>query len=188
MILINLKESGFFVQPARTNETKHGSSRIQSQNPIRLSQSCTVSPWTPPKLKNFSITASPKRISAGPMLIQLTALWLRRLWPKLARDPKYLGAQIGLISVLHTWGQNLLHHPHLHCIVPGGGLSLDGRRWFNSKKKFFIPVKVLSRKFRGKFLALFKQAVQNGEIKFLACSTLPRALYSPGGDYKQPVC
>src|SRR5690554_7586838 len=100
------------------------------------------------------------------MLIQLTALWLRRLWPKLARDPKYLGAQIGLISVLHTWGQNLLHHPHLHCIVPGGGLSLDGRRWFNSKKKFFIPVKVLSRKFRGKFLALFKQAVQNGEITF----------------------
>src|SRR5690554_2821839 len=85
---------------------------------------------------------------------------------ELARDPKYLGAQIGLISVLHTWGQNLLHHPHLHCIVPGGGLSLDGRRWINSKKKFFILVKVLSRKFCGKFLALFKQAVQNGEITF----------------------
>src|SRR5690554_7362184 len=132
----------------------------------KISLNDLLSPWAPPKLKNFSIIASPKRISAGPMLIQLTALWLRRLWPKLARDPKYLGAQIGLISVLHTWGQNLLHHPHLHCIVPGGGLSLDGRRWINSKKKFFIPIKVLSRKFRGKFLALFKQAVQNGEITF----------------------
>ncbi|QSO52865.1 IS91 family transposase [Alicyclobacillus curvatus] len=76
---------------------------------------------------------------------------------ELAADPKYLGAQIGFTGVLHTWGQNLMHHPHLHCIVPGGGLASNGK-WVNSRKKFFIPVKVLSRKFRGKFLHYLKQA------------------------------
>ncbi len=74
----------------------------------------------------------------------------------LASDKKYLGAKIGFSSVLHTWGQNLMHHPHIHCIVPGGGLSSIGK-WVNSRKKFFIPVKVLSRKFRGKFLYYLKQ-------------------------------
>lgn len=76
---------------------------------------------------------------------------------ELASDKKYLGAQIGITEVLHTWGQNLVHHPHVHCIVPGGGLDSFGR-WVNSRKKFFIPVKVLSRKFRGKFLYYLKQA------------------------------
>lgn len=85
---------------------------------------------------------------------------------ELAIDPKYLGAQIGFISVLHTWGQNLMDHPHLHCIVPGGGLSLDGTHWMNSRKKFFIPVKVLSKKFRGKFLAYLKEAYGNNKLKF----------------------
>lgn len=65
---------------------------------------------------------------------------------ELAKDQKYLGAQIGITALLHTWGQNLMFHPHLHCIVPSGGLSLDGVRWVNSRKKFFIPVKVLSKK------------------------------------------
>jgi len=72
---------------------------------------------------------------------------------ELAGNPKYLGAKIGLITVLHTWGQNLMDYPHLHCVVPGGGLTPEGY-WRRSRKKFFIPVKVLSRKFRGKFLAL----------------------------------
>lgn len=85
---------------------------------------------------------------------------------ELSRDPKYLGAEIGIISVLHTWGQNLMDHPHVHCIVPGGGLSFDGTRFVPSRKKFFIPVKVLSRKFRGKFLAFLKEAYQNGELRF----------------------
>ena len=85
---------------------------------------------------------------------------------ELSRDPKYLGAEIGFISVLHTWGQNLIDHPHLHCIVPGGGLSFDGKRFIPSRKKFFIPVKVLSRKFRGKFLAFLKEAFQNRELLF----------------------
>lgn len=76
---------------------------------------------------------------------------------ELASDKKYLGGKIGFTSILHTWGQNLMHHPHIHCIVPGGGLNSIGK-WINSRKKFFLPVKVLSRKFRGKFLYYFKQA------------------------------
>ena len=75
---------------------------------------------------------------------------------ELAEDKKYLGAQIGFMEVLHTWGQTLVYHPHIHTIVPAGGIDKIGK-WRNSKKKFFIPVKVLSRKFRGKFLYYLKQ-------------------------------
>ena len=71
---------------------------------------------------------------------------------ELANYPKYLGARIGAIGILHTWGQNLMDHPHVHCIVTGGGLSSDGSRWISSKKRFFIHVKVMSAVFRGKFL------------------------------------
>lgn len=85
---------------------------------------------------------------------------------ELAKDPKYLGAQTGVTAVLHTWGQNLSFHPHVHCMVPGGGLSLDGMRFISSSKKFFIPVKVLSRKFRGKLLFHLKQAWDEGKLKF----------------------
>jgi predicted Zn-ribbon and HTH transcriptional regulator len=74
---------------------------------------------------------------------------------ELARDKKYLGASIAHTAVLHTWGQNLCFHPHIHCIVPSGGLTALGK-WQPSRKKFFLPVRVLSRKFRGKFLALLK--------------------------------
>ena len=85
---------------------------------------------------------------------------------QIAADPKHLGARIGGLLVLHTWGQNLEHHPHLHGIVPGGGISLDGTRWIHSRPNFFLPVKVLSRVFRGKFLAGLRQAWQHGELKF----------------------
>jgi len=85
---------------------------------------------------------------------------------ELAKDPKHLGAQIGVTSVLHTWGQNLCFHPHVHCIVPGGGLSNDGLRFVRSGKKFFLPVKALSKKFRGKFLYLLKQAYFDGKLNF----------------------
>jgi hypothetical protein len=85
---------------------------------------------------------------------------------ELAKDKKYLGANIGFTSLLHTWGQNLMNHPHIHCIVPSGGLSLDGSRWISSRKKFFIPVKVLSAKFRGKFLFYFKQLCSENKIVF----------------------
>src|SRR6266542_4135131 len=70
----------------------------------------------------------------------------------IAADPKHLGASIGVTAVLHTWGQNLQHHPHVHCIVPGGGLSPDGQRWIACKPSFFLPVRVLSRLFRRLFL------------------------------------
>lgn len=85
---------------------------------------------------------------------------------ELAKDKKYLGADIGFTSILHTWGQNLMNHPHIHCIVPGGGLSLDKTKWIKSKKKFFIPVKVLSRKFRGKFLYYLNKLYLNNKLTF----------------------
>lgn len=85
---------------------------------------------------------------------------------QLAKDRRYLGAEIGFIAMLHTWSQTLIDHPHLHCIVTGGGLSLDGQRWISSKKGFFIPVKVLSRLFRGKFLAGLKKLYEAGKLKF----------------------
>jgi hypothetical protein len=75
---------------------------------------------------------------------------------ELCADKKYLGARPGITTVLHTWGQNLMYHPHIHCIVTGGGLTNDGK-WQASRKKFFLPVKVLSRKFRGKLLFFLKQ-------------------------------
>jgi hypothetical protein len=85
---------------------------------------------------------------------------------KLALDPKFLGAQIGVTMVLHTWGQNLSFHPHVHCIVPGGGLSPSGCSFVRSKKKFFIPVRVLSKVFRGILLSLLKKAFEQQQINF----------------------
>ena len=85
---------------------------------------------------------------------------------ELAADPKLLGVKTGLISVLHTWGQNLMYHPHLHCIVPGGGLSAEGNRWISSRKSYFLPVQVLSALFRGKFLNLLNSAFHKGELRF----------------------
>ena len=85
---------------------------------------------------------------------------------ELASDPKHLGVQIGFISILHTWGQNLMDHPHIHCIVTGGGLSRDATRWLSFRKRFFIPVKVLSRLFRGKVLFYLKRSWEKGELKF----------------------
>lgn len=76
---------------------------------------------------------------------------------ELASDLRHLGAQPGITAVLHTWGQNLLFHPHLHCVVTGGGLSPDGQRWISTRPGYFLPVQVLSRLFRGKFLARLKQ-------------------------------
>ena len=84
---------------------------------------------------------------------------------ELCADKKYLGANIGFTSVLHTWGQNLMHHPHIHFIVPGGGINSLGK-WVDSKNKFFIPVKVLSRKFRGKFLYYLRKAFDSGKLNF----------------------
>ncbi len=84
----------------------------------------------------------------------------------IAADPKHLGAQIGFLAVLHTWGQNLHLHPHVHCVVPGGGISPDGSQWINCRKSFFLPVRVLSRLFRKKFLVNLRKAFQKGKLKF----------------------
>jgi len=85
---------------------------------------------------------------------------------ELAANPKHLGAAIGFISILHTWGQNLMEHPHIHCIVTGGGLSHDGRKWKTCKNDFFLPVKVMSKLFRGKFLDCLKQSRTANELVF----------------------
>jgi Putative transposase len=84
----------------------------------------------------------------------------------LAGDPKHLGAEIGLLTVLHTWGQTLTHRPHVHCVVPGGGLSLDGKRWIACRPNFFLPVHALSRLFRRLFLAGLEAAFRNGDLRF----------------------
>lgn len=84
----------------------------------------------------------------------------------IAGDPKHLGAGIGFFSVLHTWGQNLLHHPHVHCVVPGGGLSSDQQRWIACRPGFFLPVRVLSRLFRRLFLEQLQKAFDQGQLQF----------------------
>lgn len=84
----------------------------------------------------------------------------------IAHDPKHLGAELGFFAVLHTWGQNLLHHPHLHCVVPGGGLSPDGQRWIACRPGFFLPVRVLSRLFRRLFLEALHQAFAQHQLQF----------------------
>lgn len=89
-----------------------------------------------------------------------------------AADPKHLGAQIGCLMVLHTWGQNLMHHPHVHCVVTGGGIAPDGSRWVpcrrsrRSQRPFLIDVKILSRVFRGKFIDFLKRAYSSGRLHF----------------------
>jgi hypothetical protein len=83
---------------------------------------------------------------------------------EVARDPRHLGAEIGFFSVLHTWSQKLTLHPHVHCVIPAGGLSLDRTHWVKSQNRFFLPLKVLSRVFRGKFVAGLRQAFQNGQL------------------------
>jgi hypothetical protein len=85
---------------------------------------------------------------------------------QIAADPKHLGAEIGFLAVLHTWGQDLRHHPHVHCVVPGGGPSPDGTRWIACRPGFFLPVRVLSRLFRGKFLTLLRAAFGQGKLSF----------------------
>ncbi|MCX7249873.1 MAG: IS91 family transposase, partial [Burkholderiales bacterium] len=96
------------------------------------------------------------------ILFRATAETLRTI----AGDPKHLGAEIGFIAILHTWGQNLLHHPHLHCVVPGGGIGPNGERWVSCRPGFFLPVRVLSRLFRRLFLAQLQLAFDQDELQF----------------------
>ncbi len=84
----------------------------------------------------------------------------------IAADPKHLGARIGMTAVLHSWGSTMTHHPHIHMIVPGGGISLDGKRWIDCRSGFFLPVRVLSRLFRRLFLEKLAAAYQAGQLQF----------------------
>jgi hypothetical protein len=100
---------------------------------------------------------------------------------EVAANPRHLGARIGVLSVLHTWGQQLEHHPHVHCVVPGGGLACDSAgvveepwRWRSCRPSYFLPVKVLGQVFRGKYVAGLRRAYQHGELRF-AGSTAERA-------------
>jgi hypothetical protein len=96
------------------------------------------------------------------LLFTATAETLRSI----AATPRHLGAEIGFLCVLHTWSQTLTHHPHIHCLVPGGGLSLDGERWISCRLRFFLPVRVLSRRFRYLFLKRLRGAYERGELSF----------------------
>lgn len=107
------------------------------------------------------------------ILFHATAETLRTI----AADPRHLGAEIGFIAILHTWGQNLQHHPHLHCVVPGGGLNADGERWISCRPGFFLPVRVLSRLFRRLFLAQLQEAFDAGNLHFFNAL---EALQTPG--------
>jgi len=110
-----------------------------------------------------AIALQNKRTVYG-ILFHATAETLRLI----AADPEHLGAEIGFFAVLHTWGQNLVHHPHLHCVVPGGGLSPDGKRWISCRPGFFLPVRVLSRLFRRLFLESLQKAFDSGKLRFSA--------------------
>ncbi|MCI0431134.1 MAG: IS91 family transposase [Rhodospirillales bacterium] len=96
------------------------------------------------------------------ILFRTAAETLRRI----AADPRHLGAEVGVVAVLHTWGQTLQHHPHVHCVVPGGGPSLDGTRWVACRPGFFLPVRVLSRLFRRLFLEQLQAAFEAGDLGF----------------------
>ena len=96
------------------------------------------------------------------LLFQAASQTLRRL----AAAPTHLGARLGFLAILHTWGQNLLHHPHLHCVVPGGGLSPDGQRWIAGRPGFLLPVRVLSRLFRRLLLEGLQRLFEQGRLQF----------------------
>jgi putative transposase/transposase-like zinc-binding protein len=106
------------------------------------------------------------------LLFEATAATLLEV----AAGPKHLGAELGFLSVLHTWGQTLQPHPHIHCVVPGGGLSPDHSEWVSSQHNFFLPVRVLSRVFRGKFVAGLKQLHSKQKLHLSgACASLADA-------------
>ena len=107
------------------------------------------------------IAAHNKAVVYG-LLFRAVADTLRTI----AADPRHLGAEIGFFAVLHTWGQTLVHHPHLHCVIPGGGLARGGTRWVACRPGFFLPVRVLSRYFRRVLLAALQDAFDAGRLRF----------------------
>src|ERR1700726_3867040 len=115
----------------------------------------------------FHVVFTPPTLGGGSAFANLFRSAAETLTP-IAADPKHLGAQIGVTAVLHTWGQTLQHHPHIHCVVPGGGPSLDGTRWIACRPGFFLPVRVLSRLFRRLFLQNLQDAFDAGNLGFFS--------------------
>jgi hypothetical protein len=120
-----------------------------------------------------SLALGNKRVVYG-LLFKAVARTLLQV----AADPTHLGAQIGFLAMLHTWGQNLSLHPHVHCVIPGGGLSPDGTQWVGCRGNFFLPVRVLSRVFRGKFIGLLRNAFHTGKLHGLADAAALEALFN----------
>jgi hypothetical protein len=121
--------------------------------------------FTLPHALNALVRVNPRRLYA--LLFRAAAATLQCF----ARDPRHLGAELGITAVLHTWGQNLSQHVHLHCVVTGGGLSADGQRWVHARQRFLFPVRALSKVFRGKFLAGLSQLRMRNVLQFAGDST-----------------
>jgi hypothetical protein len=113
-----------------------------------------------PHALNALVRVNPRRLYA--LLFRAAAATLQGF----ARDPRHLGAELGITAVLHTWGQNLSQHVHLHCVVTGGGLAPDGQQWVNARPGFLFPVRALSKVFRGKFLAGLRQLRARAGLHF----------------------
>src|SRR3974390_2718942 len=146
------------VQSARAQRGSNGSpSGRANRRPGPLSTPSSAS-RPPPR----GPAASPTTPTVYAILFRAAAETLTPI----AADPRHLGAQVGVTAVLHTWGQTLQHHPHIHCVVPGGGLSLDGTHWIACRPGFFLPVRVLSRLFRRLFLHGLQKAFDVGKLHF----------------------
>ena len=108
---------------------------------------------------------APLALQSPSVVYDLLLRTAARTLQEIAANPKHLGARLGFFAILHTWGQTLVHHPHVHCVVPAGGLSEDGRTWRACRPGFFLPVRVLSRLFRGKFVAGLREAFRAGRLE-----------------------
>ncbi len=139
-----------------TTRAKWLAKRVEDLLPVEYSH---VVFTVPPSLADMALQN--KKVMYA-ILMRASAETLKQI----AADPKHLGATIGFLSVLHTWTQKLLHHPHVHCVVPAGGVAIDGDRWVSCQPGFFLPIAVLRRLFRGKFLGMARQAYDQGELRF----------------------
>jgi hypothetical protein len=108
---------------------------------------------------------APLALQSPSVVYDLLLRTVARTLQEIAQNPRHLGARLGFFAILHTWGQTLVHHPHVHCVVPAGGLADDGRTWKPCRPGFFLPVRVLSRVFRGKFVAELKEAFREGRLE-----------------------
>jgi len=151
---------------------------------LELRTSCpwTTTTWSSPSQPPISDLAYTNKELIYGLLFDLTAETLRTI----AADPKHLGARIGATFVLHTWGSQLTHHPHVHGIVPGGGFALDEDRWVSCKGGFFLPVRVLSRYFRRRFLEELGNAHRAGQLHYFG-DHAPLADPAAFADYLEPL-